>query len=477
MDSERLYMITMTLVNIFLYVSVNLYASTGDVDWSALSSGQIEEYLQLQEANKRGNDLDNLKTAKDFLINGNTKMARFHLEQINLKNSPVKLIRNRYMSIIEFIEGNYRQSLNLINSGRYDDEKYYKEVCMIRVLNRMALHTLDQDRVTKRKVDREFLNEYRNCSVLTLEYSKNQHYWLDTMSRFKTRNKEYLKGSEIENVSFAISSLDLTRIWLKLGLYLNKEELVKANIKTLPAKMYQSNSVRELLGLMYYRLNDLEKANEFVEGITSPNAENIKGNIRLKNKEYELAFGHFKVALLKKENSINALERAIPLAWLLGQWEEGIKLLSRFIKPGQDERKKLALDTAFKIKIEDYKKAEEQLFVIERLFKRQVPQEVEIMKSYVALRRKKMKDLAESSSIACKRHDGVNCWIQMQMSIWENLGYTIEREENIFSDDELDIESLKEMAGVQPLKESVIIDQKDIEELDSQKLQIDPTLL
>ena len=33
-----------------------------------------------------------LKIAKDFLINGNTKMARFHLDQINLKNSPVKLI-------------------------------------------------------------------------------------------------------------------------------------------------------------------------------------------------------------------------------------------------------------------------------------------------------------------------------------------------------------------------------------------------
>lgn len=470
-------MITMTLVNIFLYVSVNLFAATGDVNWSALSGAQIEEYLQLQEANRRGSDLGNLKAAKDFLINGNTKMARFHLEQINLKDSPVKLIRNRYMSLIEFIEGNYRQSLNLINSGRYNDEKYYKEVCMVRILNLMALHTLDQDRVTKSKVDKDFLSQYRNCSVQTLEYSKNQHYWLDTMSRFKTRNKEYLQGSEIENVRFAISSLELTRIWLKLGLYLNKEQLVKANIATLPATAYQSNTVRELIGLMYYRLGDTEKANEFVEGITSPNAENIKGNIRLKNKEYELAFGHFKVALLKKENSINALERAIPLAWLLGQWEEGIKLLSRFIKPGQDERKKLALDTAFKIKIEDYKKADEQLFILERLFKRQVPQEVEIMKSYVALKRKNVKALAESSEKACKRHDGVNCWIQMQMSIWENIGFTVEREENIFSDEDLDIESLKKTAKANPLIESVIIDQKDIEELDSQKLQIDPTLL
>ena len=381
------------------------------------------------------------------------------------------------MSLIDFIEGNYRQSLNLISSSRYNGEKYYKEICILRVLNLMALHTLDQDNLTRLEVDRQFLSEYRNCSVQTFAYTKNEHYWTEVMSRFKTRNRDFLAGGEIENVRYAISSLELTRIWLKLGLYLNKEELMKKNIPTLPATAYQSNIVRELLGLMYYRLGDIKKASEFVEGITSPNAENIKGNIRLKNKEYELAFGHFKVALLKKENSVNALERAIPLAWMLGQWEEGIRLLGRFIKPEQDERKKLALDTALKIKIEDYEVAEQQLFIMERLFKRQIPQEVEIMKSYVTLRRNNVPVLRESSSIACKRHDGINCWVQLQMSIWENLGETIERDEKIFKDEDLDIESLRLKAKVVPLLESIVVDQKDIEELDSEKLRIDPTIL
>lgn len=470
-------MITMTLVNIFLYVSVNLWGATGDVEWSALSGAQIEEYLQLQQANKRGTDLENLKAAKDYMINGNTKMTRFHLEQINIKNSPVKLIRNRYLSLVEFIEGNYRQSLELIDTFQYNDKKYYKEVCTLKILNLMALHTLDQDNLTKLRKDKKYLDEYTACTVQTEEYSKNKHYWIEMMSRFKTRDKRSLKGGEIDNVRYVIGDIDLTRIWLKLGLYLNKEKKMSQNISTLPAEAYKSNIVRELVGLMYYRVGDLKKASQFVEGITSPNAENIKGNIRLLNNEYELAFGHFKVALMKKENSVNALERAIPLSWTLGQWEEGIKLLGRFIKPGQDERKKLALDTAFKIKIEDYETADKQLFILERLFKRQIPQEVEIMKSYVKLRRKNVAALAESSSVACKRHDGVNCWIQMQMSIWENLGMTIEREEAIFSDDELNIDELRNKAQITPLKETIIIDQKDIEELDSQKLRIDPTIL
>jgi len=472
-------MITITLVKIFLYALLGYSsiasAATGEVEWSALSGAQIQEYLQLQQATKRGSDLGHLMAAKDFLINGNTKMARFHLEQINLKSSQVKLIRNRYMSLIEFIEGNYRDSLDLVSSFKYEDKKYYKEICVLRVLNLMALHTLDQDNLTRQKIDKKFLNEYRSCAVQTLGFTKNDHYWMESMSRFKTRNKNYLAGGEIDNYRYAIGDIDLTRIWIKLGLYLNKEKKLSNVISNIPADAYQSNIVRELLGLMYYRLGDYKKASEFVEGITSPNAENIKGNIRLRSKEYELAFGHFNVALLKKENSVNALERAIPLAWILGQWKEGIKLLGRFIKPDQDERKKMALDTAFKIKIEDYDRADQQLFILERLFKRQVPQEVEIMRSYVKLRRKEVETLSESSGIACKRHDGVNCWIQMQMSIWENLGFTIEREENIFSEDELNIEALKKPMALNPLKETIIVDQKDIEELDSEKLKIDPT--
>lgn len=472
-------MITSTLVKIFLYLSVNLYANTGinegEIEWSALSGAQIEEYLQLQQATKRGGDIRNLKAAKDYLINGNTKMARFHLEQINIKSSPVKLIRNRYMSLVEFIEGNYKQSLNLISSFEYNEKAYFQEICMMRVLNKMALHTLDQDFVTKRETDRDFFNEYTACSVQTRSFTKNDHFWTDTLALYKIRNKDALKGEEVRNVQYVIGDLDRTRIWLKLGIYLNKESLIQRGLPRLPSEAYSSNIVRELLGLMYYRSGDNKKALEFVEGITSPNAENVKGNIRLKSKEYELAFGHFKVALLKKENSINALERAIPLSWLLGQYEEGIKLLSRFIADGQDERKKLALDTALKIKIEDYEKADQQLFLLERLFKRQVPQEVEIMKSYANLRLKKNPQLAESTSIACRRHDGVNCWIQMQMSIWENLGLTIERDEKIFADNDLDVEYLKNAIQITPLKETIIVDQKDIEELDSAELQIDPT--
>jgi hypothetical protein len=57
-----------------------------------------------------------------------------------------------------------------------------------------------------------------------------------------------------------------------------------------------------VISFIYSRLHDNKKALSFIDDIDSPNAENIKGNIRLRNKEYELAFGHFKLALNKKED-------------------------------------------------------------------------------------------------------------------------------------------------------------------------------
>ena len=56
----------------------------------------------------------------------------------------------------------------------------------------------------------------------------------------------------------------------------------------------------------------------------------------------------------------------------------------------------------------------------------------------------------------------------MNMGIWENIGKTIEREEKVFNDKELDIESLKELVAANPIKEATVIDQKDIEELDNE---------
>jgi tetratricopeptide (TPR) repeat protein len=131
---------------------------------------------------------------------------------------------------------------------------------------------------------------------------------------------------------------------MKLALFLNREDVIIRYIANLPSSAYNSKGVRELIGFAYYRLGKTEKALEFIEDIESPNADNIRGTANLLKKKYELAFGHFKLALQKKGNSANALERGIPLAYTLGLWDEGINMLRRVVDTGLDERKKIALE-------------------------------------------------------------------------------------------------------------------------------------
>ena len=59
---------------------------------------------------------------------------------------------------------------------------------------------------------------------------------------------------------------------------------------------------------------------------------------------------HFKLALAKKEDSQNAIERALPLSWILGQWRDGLDLLQKVKSYAGNERNIDALKIAFLIR-------------------------------------------------------------------------------------------------------------------------------
>ena len=73
----------------------------------------------------------------------------------------------------------------------------------------------------------------------------------------------------------------------------------------------------------------LVKAFEYIEGLSSPNSENIRGNLFLAQKKYELAYAQFKLALKRKVNSQNSLERIIPISWMLKQWKDGLEYIDK----------------------------------------------------------------------------------------------------------------------------------------------------
>lgn len=450
---------------LFLLLTVGYFSSASATvssdDWTNFSKNQIEEINQKATLERKTNELENLILAKKFLVNGDTEWAKYFLNKINTNESDLKIVIDRYKAWIHFIEGNYEETQKILSRPEFTDVENFKEVCLLKVLTKMV-----------GPFTKELAQELSYCQIITRLYSNNEQYWLDNITKLKTKRFNKIKGMNTSDIQYVVSDQQLVRIWLKTGLYMNREDLIDKHIKSLPSSIYRSKRTRELIGFYHYRKGDYDQAKDFVEDIETPNAENIRGNINLKEKKYELAFGHFKLALNKKVNSLNALERAIPLAWILEQWKDGLELIGRLVDESIDAQKKDALESAFHIRMTNFDLAERKLRILDAEYQGQSPLEVDIMRSYVALRNNDPRTLYLTSKNACRRYDGLNCWIQNQLIIWENIGKTIERDEEIQAENSFDIENVKKFITPEPLKESIYVDQKDIEELDSQLVKI-----
>jgi hypothetical protein len=137
----------------------------------------------------------------------------------------------------------------------------------------------------------------------------------------------------------------------------------------------------------------------------------------------------------------------------------------------------LALDTAFNIQKGSLEKSSLQLAYLNYEYIGFIPLEILLMNSYVAIKNENIKELDKYSHGACKKFDGLNCWIRSQLLTWENFPKTIKRKEPIYKDNRLSLESLTELSLTRPLEENLIVDQKDIEELDSAEINLPPGLI
>lgn len=433
------------------------------------NAASLELELQ-QEAIGRGADLENLLRAKFKLINGDLRSAQFYLLRIDDRKSRIAVVKNRYLAIIAFIEGRYHESLEYLNDKKLTNPAIYSQICLLRILNFMVTENLES-----------LKKEKEACLFYTGKTSKTDLFWTDTMIKLKLKDQRGVQKNLLTDVEYILSDDEMARLWLKSGLYLNKEKDLLNLLSLLPESSYQSKRLREIVAFMYLRSGsptDIQKALSFIDDIDSANAENIKGTINLQNKEYELAFGHFRLALQKKQDSANSLERAIPLAWILNQWGDGLSMLDNESNKSLDPRNKRAIKVAFLIREKRFIEAQKELALLKIDFKQVPPFEVSIMESYVSNvlgaseKKYDKRIIEESTERACRSFDGMSCWLSLQFMQWENLGKTMNRDEVIFSDKEMTLDSLKEKKEIVPLKETISVDQRDIEELDGQNIKM-----
>lgn len=435
------------LTRIFFPSFLLLFAANGQDEYT------IAQTQQDEVSQRRMDQYKSLFLAKKFILSGNIPLARYYLDKIHPEDSPLNLVIRRYQAIIALIEDDYQRSLERISPNEYILEKNYRQICFLRLIGMLALDH-------KKHFEREFFK----CSKKTIDHSPNEFFWMRKIWDFK-QHKFYPKSEkQIGNI---LTNTAYSKLWFKLLLYSGQESLLPEYLAMLPSFAYQSKELREIIGMMYYRLGKDSKALDFIEDINTPNTDNIRGNVALEKRDYESALKHFQNALEKKENSKNALERAIPLAWLTKQWDAGLKLLFYVLENTQNFKQKLSLDSAFKIRKNDFENARKQIILLGKLFEGKVPIEVDLMESYVALRRMDLRTMRISSAQACHRFDGLNCWQSLQLVQWENFGELAKRDDEVFSFADFNPEDYKAPVAATPLREVVRIRQQDLEELDS----------
>jgi hypothetical protein len=426
----------------------------------------------LGDAFSESNMSDNeyLTRAKFKLISGDIAMSEFYLKHIREdQGSKILPIKKRYLALIEFIRGNHKESNKILHTLKENETQigglFYKQTCLLQILNSLALNEIDNLKKLQKL-----------CFANTAQSSKNDQYWLDTVIKLKLHDLEGLKSNLFPDSNHNIADDEITKLWFKTGLYLNREADFLKLLRLLDEDSYQSKRLGEIISFMYLRTGNFDKALSFINNVDSANSENIKGNISLQKKEYELAFGHFKLAIQKKQDSINALERTLPLSWILNQYDSGLSILDNSYLKNIEIRNRRALKISYLLKLKKFNEAEKELLVLVSEYNNIPPKEVFLMNSYLSIMqgatathydRRLSEEISEK---ACRSFDGLNCWIAFKLTQWDNLGKSIQRDDKIFSDPSVSLDSLKSPVAITPLKEDAYVDQGNIEELDSKDI-------
>jgi tetratricopeptide (TPR) repeat protein len=296
--------------------------------------------------------------------------------------------------------------------------------------------------------------------------------WLDTLLKLKLAPGPGVAQEPLK-ARLALLDNDDLKMLMKLALYLNQEKLVIDQLPELSVEQLKDTEVREIAGQVLFRTGALAKSYRFVEDLSSPNADNIKGNLYVLRGKYELAYAQFKLALEQKQNSQNALERLLPLAWLLGDWASGVNYAERLIAGPETQVNKLTVLAAFNMQNGNYERTTEVLETINRRYEKGAELEVTQLAMFTALMQNKP-DVARRNAVeSCSRYDLLSCWAAFQLTQWDAFALTLRREDPI--PEQRDWEKMAAMETTVPLTETSFVNQLDIEELDDRLISLTPT--
>lgn len=417
----------------------------------------------------RRKQLNSLKAAKELaaikldIINGNYERAQIRLQKAGgdaVFSEPAKA---RYQAIMNFVSGNYERSLEALNSPVLSAEIHQDNICLLKTLNLVILDKAERAQ-----------KAWNDCLKWIAGKDGGNNVWISALLDLKQAQTKNKAANVLEGVSIENERGDKLRLFLKLALYLNKQELIFKRVPYLSTQAFQSPKTRELLGLLYFRDLQLAKAYELIEDLSTPNSENIKGNLLLAQKKYELAYAQFKLALARKSNSQNSLERIVPTAWRLRQWSEGADFVRRLEESASNSDSKRALLAAFLTKQKKPAMALQQLASIEDKQATGRTLEVNQLYAYNHLALGENEKAFEKADLACRQQDAFHCWLASHLLVWEDFSALTKRKDKVFEEKSGLLDAFMGGFKKDPIQETVYINQKDIEELEDAQIDLSP---
>jgi tetratricopeptide (TPR) repeat protein len=398
-----------------------------------------------------------LGKAKLAMINGDLFKAKTLMLNLVYVSDYTKAIMSRYWAIIHFIEGDYTKAMQFMNEPDLQITSNFKHICNLKTLTYLILEKENQAFQT-----------WSECYAVVVSDIVNP-LWNDVLVTIKQNPSSTTKS--LKGLTLARKNKDQLELILKLALYLNESHLLVKEISAIDVEMLKHERIRELIGLVYYRQGRIKLAYKFLEDLNTPNAEVIKGNIYLAQDKVELALAQYRLAIKAKSNSINAIERLLPIAWRLEQWDTGLIALNQLKAVKDIDYTSMIVEAAFETMKQNYDKALKITDYLDEKTGQSRWDPLAYVKSYLLIQKKELRRASYYSFLSCLDGNPVMCWTYQQMLenpdvIEMNEVYTTPLHDARFN-------IAQYTAPPNPIDERVFISQKEIEELDDALINLE----
>lgn len=448
------------------YGTIAIESEYGDeVPWHRLGGAEVEEELILKSREEREKNIEYLQMAKIGLITGNWEMADHNLSKITGKGSSKK-IADRYLALLRFIQGKYQASVDIIEPNILNSSTFLKENCLIYQMSLLALF----DRARLPLV-------WQTCRRELTKDPAHDYLFMDALYGVVTNDEFFGGNGFLRSSAPFMQSEEQIKVWLKMGLILGKEELMEPELTELGQHSYFKDKIRELVAITLFRLGKQEEALKFIEDVQTPNAENLRAIVLLKDKQWELAYAHFQGALKIKENSLQAMNRALPLAWLLHQDQSGYDLSKRIPSMNDDRQSKELIEAVFLNRLGRIEESSTKLTkIIETKGHRSnsMVRSLELLNEMLLGKKGMAKRLAREN---CQQADALSCWLLLHLIQWENFPRVLQRpNSNLEMGDWVSLDELLDNKSKGKIREQALIEQSRLDEMDLGSFHLDNDL-